>query len=122
MALSETELRAFQEFEKSGWERAADPYHRHWGFLSSQSAEPMLNASRVVSGSKVLDVATGAGYVAAGAATRGATVVDIDFSAAQVELARKTHPDLEFERASAEALPFGANTFDPAALSSARKP
>ena len=45
MALSETELRAFLEFEKSGWEQAADPYHQHWGLLSSQSVQPMLDAA-----------------------------------------------------------------------------
>lgn len=112
MTLSESELRAFQEFEKSGWDRAADPYHQHWGFLSRQSADPMLDAARVVSGSKVLDVATGAGYVAAAAAKRGATAIGIDFSEAQVELARQTCPEVEFKQASAEALPFNADTFD----------
>ncbi len=112
MTLSESELRAFQEFEQSGWEIAADPYHQHWGFLSSQSAGPMLDAAGVVSQSKVLDVATGAGYVAASAVQRGAAAVGIDFSSAQVELARKTCPEAEFKVASAEALPFSADTFD----------
>ena len=36
----------------------------------------------------------------------------IDFSGAQVELAQRTYPDVEFKEASAEALPFGENTFD----------
>ncbi len=112
MTLSESELRAFQEFEQSGWETAADPYHQHWGFLSSQSADPMLDAAAVVSHSKVLDVATGAGYVAASAVQRGATAVGIDFSGAQVELARQTYPEVKFEKASAEQLPFPADTFD----------
>ncbi len=112
MALSEQELRAFQEFERSGWEQAADPYHQHWGLLSRQSADPMLDAAKVSSGSIVLDVATGAGYVAAAAKKRGATAVGIDFSGAQVELAQRTYPDVEFKEASAEALPFDENTFD----------
>lgn len=112
MTLTEQELQAFLEFEKSGWEQAADPYHQHWGLLSQQSAEPMLNAAKVSSGSMVLDVATGAGYVAAAAEKRGATAVGIDFSGAQVELARKTYPDVEFKEASAEALPFDEGTFD----------
>ncbi len=112
MTLSETDLRAFQAFEKSGWEGAADPYHQHWGFLSSQSAPAMLDAAHVTSQSRVLDVATGAGYVAASAQRRDATAVGIDFSGAQVELARKTYPDVEFRQASAEALPFDADTFD----------
>lgn len=112
MTLTEQELQAFQEFEKSGWGQAADPYHQHWGVLSQQSAEPMLDAAKVSSSSMVLDVATGAGYVAAAAAMRGATAVGVDFSEAQVELARRTYPDVEFKEASAEALPFDEETFD----------
>ncbi|WP_108883177.1 methyltransferase domain-containing protein [Anderseniella sp. Alg231-50] len=112
MTLSKSELRAFQEFEQSGWETAADPYHQHWGFLSSQSADPMLDAAEVTRGSKVLDVATGAGYVAASAVQRGARAVGIDFSAAQIDLARQTFPEVEFRKASAEALPFSPDTFD----------
>lgn len=47
MSLSELELQAFSSFEKTGWGRAADPYHHHWGNLSRQSAEPMLDAAKV---------------------------------------------------------------------------
>lgn len=112
MILSGSELQAFQDFEKSGWEQAAVPYHQHWGLLSSQSVEPMLNAAKVVSGREVLDVATGAGYVAAAAYERGADAIGIDFSAAQVELANHTYPKVTFKEASAEALPFEADTFD----------
>jgi len=75
MVLSEPEVRAFQEFEKSGWEQAADPYHQHWDLLSNQSAGPMLDAAKASSDSVVLDVATGAGYVATAASKRGATAV-----------------------------------------------
>lgn len=112
MALSEKESHAFQTFEKNGWEDAASPYHRHWGNLSSQSAEPMLDAAQVAKGSRVLDAATGAGYIAAAAKQRGADAVGIDFSAAQVSLAQKTYPDITFQRASVEALPFEADSFD----------
>lgn len=112
MTLSESELRAFQAFERSGWEQAADPYHQHWGLLSSQSAEAMLDAAEITQNSRVLDVATGAGYVAAAANARGAKATGIDFSRSQIELARRTFPDIEFEQASAEALPFEAHSFD----------
>lgn len=112
MTLSEAEMQAFRAFEKSGWELAADPYHHHWGRLSSQSAGAMLDAARVAQKSRVLDIATGAGYVAAAAAERGAIATGIDFSGGQIELARRTFPDVEFEQASAEKLPFEAGTFD----------
>jgi ubiquinone/menaquinone biosynthesis C-methylase UbiE len=112
MALSEAELQAFSRFEMNGWDRAADPYHHHWGNLSRQSAEPMLDAARVKKRSTVLDIATGAGYIAAAALIRGANVIGLDFSEAQVELARSTYPLVEFRQGDAEALSFDEGTFD----------
>ena len=112
MTLSELELQAFSSFEKAGWDRAADPYHHHWGDLSRQSAEPMLDAARVKNGSTLLDVATGAGYIAAAAANRGAHAIGLDFSQAQVELARSLYPYIEFRQGDAENLPFDEKTFD----------
>jgi SAM-dependent methyltransferase len=57
-------------------------------------------------------VATGAGYAAAAAFHRGGNPVGIDFSAAQVRLARERHPAVHFDQADAEALPFESGTFD----------
>jgi cyclopropane fatty-acyl-phospholipid synthase-like methyltransferase len=90
MSLPESDLDTFKAFEKAGWERAANPYHQHWGNLSRQSAEATVDAAGVAPGTRVLDVATGAGYVAAEAARRGAHAIGLDFSSAQVELARAT--------------------------------
>src|SRR5690349_9411477 len=84
-------------------------YHRHLSRLTTQSSEALLDAADVGSGMNLLDVATGAGYVAAAAARRGAEVVGVDFSDAQVGLARATYPALRFEQADAEALPFPDN-------------
>src|SRR5262245_37367442 len=112
MSLPESDLEAFKAFEKAGWERAADPYHQHWGNLSRQSAEAMLDAAGIAPGTRVLDVATGAGYVAGAAARRGAHVIGIDFSGAQVELAQVTFAGIEFRQGDAEQLPFDADTFD----------
>jgi SAM-dependent methyltransferase len=112
MSLPESDLEAFKNFEKAGWERAAGPYHQHWGNLSRQSAEAMLDAAGVAAGAPVLDVATGAGYVAAAAARRGAHAIGLDFSDAQVELARATFAGIDFRQGDAEYLPFDADTFD----------
>jgi ubiquinone/menaquinone biosynthesis C-methylase UbiE len=112
VALSQSEVAAFTAFEKAGWEAAADPYHRHWGPLSQQSASAMLDAAHVTAGTRVLDVATGAGYVAATAAARGAIAVGLDFSAAQVVLAQATYPAVTFRQGDAEALPLEDASFD----------
>jgi SAM-dependent methyltransferase len=112
MMLSESECRAFAEFEKRGWDRAANPYHHHFGSLTQQSSVALLDAARVHAISKVLDVATGPGYVAASARERGADVIGLDFSPTQVELARKTYPGIEFKQGDAENLPFQSERFD----------
>jgi ubiquinone/menaquinone biosynthesis C-methylase UbiE len=107
-----SDFEAFKAFERNGWEQAADPFHRHWGGLSQQSADAMLDAAGVGPGARVLDVATGAGYVAGAAVERGAHAIGLDFSAAQVALARATYSGVEFQQGDAEHLPFNANTFD----------
>jgi ubiquinone/menaquinone biosynthesis C-methylase UbiE len=112
MGLSESELQAFSSFEKAGWNRAADAYHHHWGNLSRQSAEAMLEAARVENRTYTLDVAAGAGYVAAAAARRGARVIGLDFSESQVALARSTYPQIDFRQGDAESLPFDDYRFD----------
>jgi len=66
----------------------------------------------VAAGSRVLDVCCGAGYAAAGAAQRGAEVVGVDFSPAQVELASTRNPACRFEVGDGCDLPFPDASFD----------
>lgn len=103
---------AFRAFEHEGWERIPDSYHRAFASLTAQFIEPLLDAARVAKGARVLDVATGPGYVAAAAAARGAKVTGVDFSRAMVERARRDHPGVEFEEGDAESLGFAEGSFD----------
>jgi SAM-dependent methyltransferase len=103
---------AFHEFERSGWERASAHYQDAFGALTRQTADPLLDAAGVGSDSQVLDVATGPGPIAAAAATRGADVVGLDFSAAMIAEAKRQHPTIVFREGDAEALPFAASSFD----------
>src|SRR5512132_1055296 len=82
---------SFREFEQAGWENpgVVTKYHEHLSNVTAQSADALLDAACVGNGSRVLDVATGAGYVAGAAARRGADPIGIDFSAAQVRMARE---------------------------------
>jgi SAM-dependent methyltransferase len=66
---------------------------------------------------RVLDVATGPGYVAAAAARRGASVVAVDFSEAMLAEARRHHPGIDFRSGDAEALPFPDASFDAVVMS-----
>jgi SAM-dependent methyltransferase len=102
----------FHDFEQSGWQRAADRYTDAFGGLTEQTIPALLDAVGARHGVRLLDVATGPGFVAAAAAARGATVVGIDFSRAMIGLARERYPDLDFREGDAEALAFPDASFD----------
>jgi SAM-dependent methyltransferase len=104
---------AFGAFEREGWSSGrAAPYHHGLGAITCRPAEALLDLARVRAGSSVLDVATGPGYVAGRAASRGATVVGVDFSEEMLALAASLHPGVRFQQADAGALPFADGAFD----------
>jgi ubiquinone/menaquinone biosynthesis C-methylase UbiE len=108
---------AFHAFERAGWESIPRAYQDGFGALTTQAVGPLLDAARVGPGVRVLDVATGPGYVAAAAARRGAAVVAVDFSAAMLAEARRHHPEIDFQVGDAEALPFPEGIFDAVVMS-----
>jgi len=76
----------------------------------------LVNACRVGSGDRVLDVAAGSGNVAIPAALRGARVVAADLTPELLETGRRLAAQrgalLEWRQADAEALPFADGDFD----------
>jgi SAM-dependent methyltransferase len=102
---------AFHRFEVSGWERVPDAYHRFFGPITGRVIDPLLEDARVGRGARVLDIATGPGYVAARARQRGASVVGIDIATQMVALARRRCPEIEFRHGNAEELPFPDASF-----------
>jgi SAM-dependent methyltransferase len=106
----------FRSFELSGWEIIPAGYHQAFGSLTTQTIDPLLDAVRVKSGVRLIDIATGPGYVAAAAAKRGATVLGIDFSSAMIEQATQLHPGIDFRKGDAEHLPLGNGLFDAAVM------
>jgi ubiquinone/menaquinone biosynthesis C-methylase UbiE len=105
---------SFRDFEHAGWEDQAvcANYDEQLSRITRQSIAALLDAAGVHRGTRVLDVATGPGYVAGAAAARGAEACGIDFSAVQVTLARQRYPGVQFEQSDADALPFPAASFD----------
>jgi SAM-dependent methyltransferase len=103
---------SFHDFEQAGWQRAAEFYANTFGTLTVEAIEPLLDSAHVGPGMRVLDVATGPGYVAAAAAARGASVIGIDFSSSMIEDARRRYPDVTFREGDAEELSFDAGVFD----------
>jgi SAM-dependent methyltransferase len=103
---------AFNAFEAASWERQAATYEDLSGQVTRRFAEHLLDAAGVGGATRLLDVATGPGYVAAAAAARGASPLGLDVSPAMVELARTRNPGIEFLHGDAERLPVPDAAFD----------
>jgi SAM-dependent methyltransferase len=108
--------RPFHAFERRGWQRVVSVYDKSFADLTSKTSGPLLEATGVRSGTRVLDIATGPGYIAGEAAKRGARVVGLDFSDAMLAEARRRYPAVEFREGDAHALPFPEATFDAAVM------
>src|SRR5262245_1193176 len=102
----------FKRRQAQGWSDRAPTYGDLLGSMTARLAEPLLDAAAVGAGMRLLDVATGPGYVAARAAARGSEVIGIDIAHGMLELARERHPELDFRRGDAERLEFDDATFD----------
>jgi protein-L-isoaspartate O-methyltransferase len=105
---------SFRDFERQGWsmDEVATGYHDALSPVTMQTVDALLDAAGVGRDSRVADVATGAGYAAAAAAGRGAAVVGLDFSPAQLALARRLYPGVEFREGDAGALPLPDGSCD----------
>ncbi len=107
-----TGTEAVRAFEHAGWEQAAGRYEASFATATRQFIPALLDAVGPRAGHSVLDVACGPGFVAAEAATTGATVRGLDFSPAMLGVARRLHPRIPFDEADAEALPYPDAIFD----------
>jgi SAM-dependent methyltransferase len=110
--MSDSDAANFKAFEAQGWTAQAGTYGELSGQVTSRFAEPLLDAAGVRHGDRVLDVATGPGYVAERAEARGAVPLGIDIADGMVALARRNHPELEFTVGDAEHLPLEDDSFD----------
>jgi SAM-dependent methyltransferase len=103
---------AFNAFEAAGWQKKAAPYDAFFARVTGRIVDPLLAAVGAGAGTRLLDVASGPGYVAAAAARQGAQVTGVDIAPAMIEFARRSHPEIDFRPGDAEALPFADGSFD----------
>src|ERR1051326_2877686 len=103
---------AFKDFERAGWETVVDEYAGAFGALTMQAIGPLLDGVEAGPGVRLLDVASGPGYVVAAAAQRGAIATGVDFSAPIVAEAARRYSKMNFRRGDAGALPFADDSFD----------
>ncbi len=100
------------DLQRPLWNRSAAAYADVFRGCVNQAIEPMLDAAGIVAGSRVLDVATGPGIIAAAALQRGATAKGIDFAENMIAVAQEKYPSIDFRVADAADLPFDDNDFD----------
>jgi SAM-dependent methyltransferase len=110
--LSVADAERLREFERQGHDRVAETYHAFFSPVTALAIEPLLDAVIVRPGVRLLDVACGPGALTVVAAKRGAQAVGVDLSTRMLELARQSHPALDFREADIEHLPFGNGSFD----------
>ena len=103
---------AFNAFEAAGWERSAAGYDEFFAPITGRVVETLLDVAEARSGTRLLDLATGPGYVAGRAVARGADVVGVDVSDAMLQIARRRISSARFERGDIEELSFADASFD----------
>jgi ubiquinone/menaquinone biosynthesis C-methylase UbiE len=103
---------AFKQFERAGYSRVAEGYDQATAQVTSQVNDAMLDAVEARSGTRLLDVACGPGWLSAAAAQRGAIVTGLDFATNMLTIARARCPEAAFHEGDAEDLPFEAGQFD----------
>jgi SAM-dependent methyltransferase len=109
---AEAAAQAFKALERAGWSEKAATYGLLTGRITARLVEPLLDAAGVDAGMHVLDVGTGPGHAARGAAERGAVATGVDIAEEMLALARRRNGGARFLRADAEELPFPDRSFD----------
>jgi SAM-dependent methyltransferase len=102
----------FDAYERELWAGRASAYERGFARLTAQTVRRLLDAAGVASGSRVLDMGTGPGIVAAEAARRGAKVSAVDADPHMAETAARNVPEADVQVAVLPALPYEDETFD----------
>lgn len=110
--MSDIDPQAFSQFEHKGWQTIAARYHAAFASITTQAVAPLLDVAQVSEGTRMLDVASGPGYVASAATARGAVATGIDFSSEMVQEARGRYPGIDFREGDAEAIGFPDATFE----------
>ncbi|KDN81330.1 class I SAM-dependent methyltransferase [Kitasatospora cheerisanensis] len=102
----------FDANERTAWAGRAEDYAATFGRLCAHTVPELLDAAEVFGGTRLLDVGTGPGTVAAAACDLGADVHAVDAEPSMVDLARRAAPSARVELAVLPELPFPDAGFD----------
>ena len=112
MSSSDHKASVQREFTQQAQAYAANP-----SIADSARLARLVQTAQPASGARVLDVATGPGYVALAFAEAGCDVLGLDLTAAPLVIAEQRRQErgltnLRFQQGDAEHLPFDAEEFD----------
>ncbi|WP_055588082.1 class I SAM-dependent methyltransferase [Peterkaempfera griseoplana] len=102
----------FDEAERQIWAGRAEAFRDSFARLCAHTAPALLDAAGVGPGTRLLDVGTGSGTVAAAACARNARVFAVDAEPGMVTLARRAAPEAHLSVAALPGLPFAPGSFD----------
>lgn len=100
------------DYELETWGRCAESYLDTFAALTRETIPLLIDAAGVGAGKQVLDIGSGPGHVAAALSLTGAQVTGVDFAEQMVEVAQNRYPEIAFQQANAEQLPFENDSFD----------
>jgi len=112
ISLSNEDAVRFRAFERQRHDKLATTYRDFFAPVTALAVRPLLDAAGVQPGTNLLDVATGPGSLAAEANSLGIQCTGVDLSPGMIELAKSSHPGVEFHVADVEHLPFAEGSFD----------
>lgn len=109
-----TDTSDFEKMEREGWNdpAIAKGYANGFERASKKVAQALSDAVEAGPDTRVLDLCTGHGVVAAALSAHGADVTGLDFSEAMIALAKRTAPSVTFVQGDATALDFADHSFD----------
>lgn len=107
-------MSGFTEIEREGWNVRAGVYQETTAQATTQAIPLLLAAVEPRFGMQLLDICSGPGFAAGAAAAIGCTVTGVDFAEEMVKAAETNFPQCQFVAGDAQALDFGAMSFDAA--------
>lgn len=102
----------YDAYRRDLWRNKADAYRRSFADLCVHPVGDLLDAVRVSSGTRILDVGCGTGSLTDAAATRKADVVAVDAEPSMVAATAARVPSARVSVAALPRLPFEVGTFD----------
>ncbi len=100
------------QYERETWSRCAESYIDTFAALTRETVPLLIKAANVGRGMRVLEIGSGPGHVAHALVESGAAATGVDFSSQMVRVAQQMYPNITFQEANAEQLPFDGGTFD----------